>query len=78
MKSLEAVIKAAWETGHEVGLAGVGYGRIHWGNQTDISDTPLSYYYFLSGLVKTLRYSRILEIGTHQGGSALAMLSGIR
>jgi hypothetical protein len=77
MKSLEDIVKAAWVTGQDLNLTGLGYGRIHWGNQTDISHTPQSYYYFLSGIVRMLGFSRILEIGTHCGGSTLAMFSGV-
>jgi predicted O-methyltransferase YrrM len=40
-------------------------------------DKPCSYYFFLAGLVAQLRCSRILELGTHFGGSIFSMARGI-
>ena len=75
--SLSDVVKTAWKAGSEIDLQGVGYGRLHWGNKTDVRDEPSPYYYFLAGLVRTYRFSRILEIGTHWGGATRAMWRGL-
>ncbi|CAN5899488.1 hypothetical protein BH23ACT5_BH23ACT5_10650 [soil metagenome] len=71
------IVDWAWNSRSEFDLSGVGYGRIHWGNEEDELREPLDYYYFLAGLVRTLGVSRIVEIGTHQGGSARALAAGL-
>jgi predicted O-methyltransferase YrrM len=38
----------------------------------------MPYYYFLAGLVDLTGAQRIVEIGTHQGGSARAMAAALR
>jgi len=70
------LVERAWSSGQAMDLEGIGYGRIHWGNFRDIRTTPSSYYYFLAGLVKEVGVRRVLEIGTHSGGSALAIQKG--
>jgi cephalosporin hydroxylase len=71
-------IQAALEMGKHSNLEGISYGFANWeleGVQSYVA-TPISYYWFLSGFVKTAGCKRILEIGTHMGGSALAMARG--
>ncbi|WP_319772081.1 class I SAM-dependent methyltransferase [Breoghania sp.] len=75
---ISQVVKNAWEAGKEINLDGIGYGRIHWGNRTDIKDNPPPYYFFLAGLVRRYGFKRILEIGTHWGGATRAMATGVR
>ncbi len=70
------LVTEAWEAGRQINLDGIGYGRIHWGNYREITSTPCPYYYFLAGLVRCAGVSRVLEIGTHSGGSARAMERG--
>ena len=67
----------SWKVGQTIELSGIGYGQIHWGNATDIVDSPYSYYYFLAGVVRSLKLARILEIGTHSAGSTRAMWRGL-
>lgn len=74
---LPDLVRAAWDAGQEIDLAGVGYGRIHWGDRQQIRTQPDAYYYFLAGLARILRAKRAIEIGTHCGGSARALWSGI-
>jgi hypothetical protein len=74
---IHALIVDAWEVGKQADLSGVGYGRIHWGNREDIADNPLSYYAFLYGIAASLGATRTIEIGTHWGGSAVAMMRGM-
>ena len=75
--STRDIVEEAWRRGRTFDLSRIGYGRIHWGNKADIVSHPFSYYYFLAGLVNLLGCRRIVEIGTHQGGSALAMAAGL-
>jgi LPS sulfotransferase NodH/4-hydroxybenzoate polyprenyltransferase len=77
LPDVSEVIRGAWETGRAFDLTGIGYGRIHWDNEQDISSTPFSYYFFLAGLVRLTGAKRILEIGTHCGGSIRAMQAGL-
>lgn len=72
---LESVIRASWEIGGGVDLNGVTYGRPHW--EGPVPDAPYAYYRFLAGLVRGMNAVRILEIGTHFGGSTLAMCRGL-
>lgn len=75
---LPTIVREAWEAGRKIDLSGVGYGRLHWGNKTDVLDKPSPYYYFLAGLVQRHGFTRILEIGTHWGGATRAMWHGIK
>lgn len=49
------------------------YG-IHDRTKKDIGETK--YYHFLAGLVKVISAKQVLEIGTHFGGSIMAMSKG--
>lgn len=71
------LVRKAWETGQKIDLSGIGYGRLHWGNQTDVLDKPSPYYFFLAGLVRRHRLQRIFEIGTHWAGATRAMFHGM-
>src|SRR5437764_9936073 len=51
------------------------YGASH--GSGDFVDHPLDYYYFLAGFVCQLRCSRLLELGTHFGGSIRSMARGL-
>jgi cephalosporin hydroxylase len=70
-------LERIWQYGQDVDLTGVGYGRIHWDNEIDIWDFPVPYYYFLAGWCRLFRARRVLEIGTHWGGSAVSMARGM-
>ena len=74
---LENVVRSAWEVGKTIDLAGIGYGRIHWGNLKDVRPEPVPYYFFLAGLARLCGAMRICEIGTHSGGSARALRRGM-
>lgn len=74
---LEGIVRDAWLAGRQIDLAGVQFGPGFRGWQgTGFVPGPVPYYYFLAGLVRSQGCSRILEIGTHFGGSALSMLRG--
>ncbi len=73
---LEQTVADAWALRSQFDLTGVGYGKIHWNNFTDILRKPFSYYYFLAGLVRLTHAKKVLEVGTHQGGSSRSMAKG--
>jgi hypothetical protein len=73
-ESLESMVEAGWATGAGIDLTGVTYGRPHW--EGTAPKAPFAYYRFLAGLVRHTGATRILEIGTHFGGSTLAMARG--
>ena len=75
--NLAEIVRESWKVGQTIELSGIGYGQIHWGNSTDVLDSPFPYYYFLAGLVRNLKLARILEIGTHSAGSTRAMWRGL-
>jgi predicted O-methyltransferase YrrM len=72
--SLLEAIETAYEfaKGH-IDLSGCCYGPHGKGPFLEIQ----GYYFFLAGLVAQLRCSRILEIGTHCGGSIFSMTRGV-
>jgi hypothetical protein len=76
-RPLADTIRDAWALRGSFDLAGIGYGRIHWGNRTDRIQTPFPYYYFLAGIVRLLGARRIVEVGTHHGGSTKALAAGL-
>jgi hypothetical protein len=75
---LEEMIREAWSVGKSIDLRGVQFGPSlpEW-PESRFFDNAFSYYFFLAGLVRTQRCSKILEIGTHFGGSGHAMLRGV-
>jgi hypothetical protein len=75
---LSDIVDRAWRLRETMDLTTIGYGRIHWGNLTDTVTNPFNYYYFLAGLVRLLGVRRIVEVGTHQGGSARAMAAALK
>jgi len=75
---LESIVKEAWLAGRTIDLAGIQFGPSFPGfKDKGFVPGPYPYYYFLAGLVRSQGCNRILEIGTHFGGSGLAMLRGI-
>ena len=74
--SLDRLVDDAWSLRDEFDLSKISYGRVHWGDFKQILTKPFSYYYFLAGLVRLTGARRVLEVGTHQGGSARAMATG--
>lgn len=73
---MASVAQMAWDAGTTFDLSGIGYGQIHWGNMQDVVTKPYQYYFFLAGMVRVTGARKVVEIGTHQGGSALAMAKG--
>lgn len=77
MLDLANIVRRAWERGANIGLDGVGYGRIHWDDKTKIATNPLQYYRTLAGFAALSRARTALEIGTHWGGSGIAIVRGM-
>lgn len=74
---LEDLVDRAWRLGCTIDLPGIGYGRTHWGSGGDVLTAPFPYYHFLAGLVRLIEARRVVEVGTHHGGSARAMAVGM-
>jgi len=76
---LDSVHKSL-NTGRRLDLSGVLYGMPHGPSGLDptlpADAAPKSYYYFLAGFVREMGCRRILELGTHMGGSARALDRG--
>jgi hypothetical protein len=53
------------------------YGPAHWSGDKKFHDESFPYYFFLAGFVRLKNCRSIFEVGTHYGGSTLAMLHGI-
>jgi len=74
--ALRDVVTEAWSRRGNFNLQGVGYGTAHWGDGAVIS-RPFPYYFFLAGMVSLTGSRHIVEVGTHQGGSARALAAGL-
>ncbi len=75
LKSLQDICEQAMSTGQIIDLKGCFYGP--WHSQEGFNVNPENYYFFLAGLVRSQKWTHILEIGTHWGGSILAMNKGL-
>jgi len=76
-RRLESFVHAAWTASRSFDLSGVGYGRRHSGNPSEISTKPTTYYPFLAGVAAHTGATAVIEIGTHWGGSAVALMRGM-
>ena len=75
-RPLPDIVNEAWGAGQALDLANIGYGPVHWNTGERFRTRPDPYYFFLAGLVRSQGFRRIFEVGTHYGGSALAMMRG--
>jgi hypothetical protein len=75
--TLAEIVRRAWAVGQTLDLSGIGYGPNHSKEGERFLTLPEPYYFFLAGLVRSQMCNRILEIGTHYGGSVLSMLRGV-
>jgi predicted O-methyltransferase YrrM len=67
----------AFALGSKINLGHCVYGPATGGTRGYINETQ-PYYYLLAGHLALTRAKSVLEIGTHYGGSTLAMLEGLR
>ncbi len=75
--AIKEIVRQAWSVGQTIELPDAFYGPAHWGDGKAFHNKPLPYYFFLAGFVRSQNCRSIFEIGSHYGGSALAMLHGI-
>lgn len=73
--SLKLMCERAMREGLKIDLSGCNYGETT--GPCRFIKRPTNYYYFLAGLVRSQRMTRILEIGTHFGGSIMSMSRGL-
>jgi len=74
-QDLKEICEQAMKAGKQIDLSDCLYGETT-GSCSFIS-RPANYYFFLSGLVMTQRFTRILEIGTNYGGSIMSISKGL-
>jgi hypothetical protein len=70
-------VQEAFERGASIDLSGAVYGP-DTGNDRGFLDTEMSYYRLLAGHMALTGGSTVVEVGTHFGGSTLALLAGLR
>ena len=75
-ENLKSICERAMREGLRVDLAGCNYGETT--GPCGFLKRPTNYYRFLAGLVRSQRMTRILEIGTHFGGSIMSMSRGLK
>lgn len=74
---LPTLANEAWRLGQSIDLSGCHYGPATWANNITIS-RPSPYYYFLAGFAALVGARSVMEVGTHYGGSGLAMAKGLQ
>jgi len=73
--NLRSICERAMEEGLKIDLAGCNYGKTT--GPCAFLRRPTKYYHFLAGMVRSRGMTRILEIGTHFGGSIMSMERGL-
>jgi hypothetical protein len=75
----QELVQKSLALGASIDVSQIDYGIPHW--PVDEATRPRiltpSYYSFLAGLICALDIHRIIEVGTHMGGSARAMVRGM-
>lgn len=66
------LVDQAFQAGQSIDLSGIHYGK----HVTQRIEHAPDYYHFLAGFVQVTGAARILEIGTHEGGSARSLRAG--
>jgi predicted O-methyltransferase YrrM len=72
---VRTAVALAWRTGLDLNLGACDYGP---GVRGQFRAGPPRYYHFLAGLARVTVARRIVEVGTHYGGSARALAEGQR
>ena len=73
--NLKSVCALAMQEGQKIDLTGCNYGETT--GPGPALKRPTNYYYFLAGLVRSQRMTRVLEIGTNCGGAIMSMSRGL-
>ncbi|HPG89300.1 MAG TPA: hypothetical protein PLD46_06570 [Hyphomicrobium sp.] len=76
-EELKAHVLGAYKHGFSIDLDHCVYGPATGGNRGYIDET-MSYYRLLAGHCALTNAHTVMEVGTHYGGSTLALLSGLR
>jgi len=74
--ALRPIVLDAWACGQAIDIKDAVYGPAHWKDNKPFHDEGFPYYCFLAGFVRSQSCKRVFEIGTHYGGSTLAMSYG--
>lgn len=74
MLALRKLCETAYQVGSQMNLEGVHYGP-H--SRTKRYYETIPYYFLLAGLAKVGNMRKALDIGTHYGGSAMAISRGM-
>lgn len=72
-QTLALICEQAKVAGQAIDITGCRYG-LHNRTKQDIGETE--YYRFLAGFVQVIKARQVLEVGTHYGGSIMAMARG--
>lgn len=73
--NLKEICEQAMEVGTKIDLSDCPYGETT--GSCYFVKRPTNYYFFLAGLVRLQRLTRIVEIGTNYGGSIMSMSKGL-
>ncbi len=73
---LHEMVSAADRIGQSIDIRDAHYGPASWGKKEFVT-APSPYYYFLAGWCTLTKASKVIEVGTHFGGSTLALLAGM-
>ena len=74
-RNLRTICERAMSVGTDIDLSDCHYGETT--GPCSFLKRPTNYYFFLAGLVRAQRLTRILEIGTNCGGSIMAISEGL-
>lgn len=74
MVSLNEICSQAMVEGRKIDLSDCVYGEAHW--EGPFVNYPMMHYYFIAGFVKTQSFRNMIDLGTHYGGSVMAMAKG--
>lgn len=74
-QGLESLCERAMGAGTAMDLSDCPYGETT--GSCSFINRPATYYYFLAGLVRLERLTRVLEIGTNWGGAIMSVSKGM-
>ena len=74
--NLKKLCEYSQDEGRKIDLSDCSYGETS--GPCKFIKRPTNYYYFLAGFVRHNSFNRILEIGTHFGGSIRSIAKGIQ
>ena len=78
LSDIKAHVWQSYNAGHTIELDHCVYGPSTGSNVRGYIDETMSYYRLLAGHCMLTDAGTVIEVGTHYGGSALALLAGMR